>query len=195
MLKKIFFKQQIRFFIYVFGLLLILFFNLEIRNKIKIWKCVNKDIISFYSDANFYFLKKKYNEQFLNLEDFSSILNTLNSMNFLQEEKNMLKEYISNPDFIENKLLKKRLDFISSPISNKMNFSKKNEELEGIDFFELINPIELDLNDLFSLLSIIENSYHQKIPYFIFDLEMERNNTISKQEVWKLNYKLLKRCI
>lgn len=195
MLKKLFSKKQIRFFFYTSCLLLILIFNFKIRRNIKTWKLINQDIISLYSKANCYFLKKKYNEPFINSGDFSSILTTLNSMNFLSQEKQILEEHVSNPNFIENKFLKKRLDFISSPVSNKMTFLKRNLDAKGVISFELTNPIELDLNDFLSVLSVIENSYYQKIPYFISELEINRNQAISKQEVWKLTYKLLKRCI
>lgn len=195
MLKKIFLKKHFKLLSYILGLLLILFFNIEIKNKIYVWKNINKNIRSFYSEANLFFLKKKYNEPFLNPEEFSSIFKTLYSMRFLDEEKNILQTFISNPDFIENKPLKKRLDFILSPTSNKMIFSKKFQECDDDLCFELNNPLELDLDDLLSVLSIIENSYYQKIPYFISELEINRTPTISKQEVWKLNYKLLKRCI
>jgi len=90
--------------------------------------------------------------------DKSFIDNNLENMKFLENEKNILCNLTNHVAFLNNKQIKKRLDFIQSK-KNMLKFAeeklKQNALIKETDETQLY-PIEIDESDLQKILSIIE---------------------------------------
>lgn len=140
-------------------------------------------------------------QQFLDA-DHSYIDKYLESLTLLEPETEALQQVVRGRDLAENETINKRLDLLSGK-GNKIVFSEG--VVESYPYFQdtaetLTHPVEIDIEDLKKILSIVEGV---KIsPYtpppgrpelIILDLKLEKKNVSPNNQVFLLNMKLLKR--
>lgn len=125
----------------------------------------------------------------------------LETLVFLKNEIQNLKQITKDPSFPEMPAIKQRLNFLMK--DNQLSFSEGM--IQKYPYFKetqeiMKHPVELDLNDLHELLSKIENltidQYQPKIKppqLLITDFNIERKICPNKNEVFILTMKILKR--
>jgi hypothetical protein len=126
----------------------------------------------------------------------------LEKLSFLDDEVNNLTAITQDPSFPDTPSIKKRLEFLKGP-ENRLAFTEDTirptpsckETLEVMR-----HPVEINLDDLYKVLSIVENvNISSYVPQanspqlIITDFNLERKKYPSKNEVFVLNMKLLKR--
>lgn len=146
---------------------------------------VNEIIYSHYQKANPHYIEEH-----------------LETLSFLNGEKEKISQLQQLEVFRDHESLKKRLEFLSGK-QNKLIFVEG--AIETYPFYKetilsLAHPIEVDVEDLKKILSRIENlkidSYEPKegCPHFIItEFKLERKAHEGQDEVFKLDMKLLKR--
>ena len=118
--------------------------------------------------------------------------NNLENILFMKNEIDFLQQLRKNPLFAQKESLKRRYEFLTSN-ENKLKFAEENiktsslvKEVDEV----LLNPVQIDQNDLRILLSKIENS-DPIIPtpqLIITHFDLKKENSF-----YTLNLKLLKR--
>jgi hypothetical protein len=126
----------------------------------------------------------------------------LETLSFLDPEIEMLQKLVNNKYYAGDENVKKRLEFLTGP-SNKMLFSEGN--VENFPSFQettasLVHPIEINDKNLQEILSIIEGlkigsfkPLSQQPQLIILDFKLDKKEVYSKNDVFLLNLKLLKR--
>jgi hypothetical protein len=126
----------------------------------------------------------------------------LETLKFLQPEIEGLGKVVENPNFIEDDLTRKRLEFLTSK-QNQLTFSETNVQTSP-SFQEVtessLHPVEVDLNDLKKILTLVEgrevdgNIVPPNKPQLIFlEFKLEKKSVRDNSQVFELNTKLLKR--
>jgi hypothetical protein len=120
----------------------------------------------------------------------------IESLCFLNQEKNQLKGWLSHPAISNKDKLSRRVHFLENG-ENRLSFSEETMEKQRY-------PIEIDPTDLQKLLSIIEesSSEEKRIDYrpskgrpqlLICNFSMTKKNTPLQNEVFEITMDLLKR--
>jgi|GEM_PF-2569948 len=109
---------------------------------------------------------------------------------FLQKEKKELREHIASNAFFGNKELESRFAAIANE-QNRLLF--KEDSIETTPFLQESlytqkNPIEVDNDDLVTLLTAIEGG-----GLLIPDFSMKRKSVANDREVFQVNMQLIKR--
>lgn len=126
----------------------------------------------------------------------------LESLSFLQKEKEALEKIIQSEHFSGNERVQERYAFISGK-NNRLSFTESNALSEnGIQEITeiLAHPVELDADDLKEVLARIEGrSIEDHIApahapqLIVTDFQIEKKKTPHKNEVFEMNLKLIKR--
>lgn len=122
----------------------------------------------------------------------------LEQLTFLQSEIKHLKNSVENP----SPPLHQRLEFLLGE-RNKISFLEKSLQTSP-SFKETVestqHPVEIDLSDLYQVLTTIENSNIQGHPApphrpqtFFLEFKLERKQFSNKNEVFLLDMQVLKR--
>jgi hypothetical protein len=126
----------------------------------------------------------------------------LETLTFMEPEIESLQKLVNNRYFAGDETVKKRLDFLTGP-SNSLLLSEGN--VQAYPFFQettssLIHPIELNIDDLKKLLTVVEGvpigEYEppQDRPQMIVtDFKLDKKVASENNEVFILNMKILKR--
>ena len=126
----------------------------------------------------------------------------LETLSFLEQEIESLKQALDNPNFPADETLKKRIDFLSHN-ENKLMFTEG--VVQSTPLFQevtetLTHPVEINVLDIQKLLCRIEGvSINGCMPppnrpqFIILDFKIDKKNTPNNNEVFSLNLKLLKR--
>jgi hypothetical protein len=146
---------------------------------------LNRRIRANYAAADRFYIDKK-----------------IESLSFLQPEIHKLEQSIEQEDVGENEAVIQRLDYLKSP-ENQIRFSEGAvASYEGVQDTpeKMQGPVQLNLDDLQKLLSIIQG---EKIgPHevsgnppllLIQDFRLERKTVVGDHEVMSLLLKLIKR--
>ncbi|MCB1113603.1 MAG: hypothetical protein KDK62_02485 [Chlamydiia bacterium] len=145
----------------------------------------NKNLQNFYKDADSFFIDKH-----------------LESLTFLEPEIDSLQKLSSQKNVPEDESVRRRLDKLTGP-DNALNFTEGVVQNYGA-FQEttetLARPVEVNLNDLYKILTRIEgvSISGETVPegrpqLIILDFRMEKKKNLDKNEAYQLNMKLLKR--
>lgn len=157
-----------------------------------------------------YLAKSKESKQLLNRsvrEHFKEkeryyIDKSLEPLKFLQPEIKSLQTLMNNKNFAGDEKVKQRLDYLTGQ-DNKFILTEGN--IQTYPYFQeviasLIKPVELNVDDLKKVLSLIEGveippyTPPQDRPQLIItEFKIERKEATKKNEVYQLNLKLLKR--
>lgn len=126
----------------------------------------------------------------------------LETLKFLQPEIEGLHKLESNKNYAGDENVKLRLDFLTGN-ANTLQFSEGN--VQSFQYVQeisdtLVHPVEVNVSDLKKILSLIEgvnippNSPPADRPQLIIlDFRIDKKEINSKNEVYTLNLKLLKR--
>jgi hypothetical protein len=126
----------------------------------------------------------------------------LETLKFLEPEREDLKKLTVNPNYIDDEATNKRLEFLSGK-QNNLTFTESN--VQSTPFFTevtetLLHPVEINVSDLKKILTLIEGkeigefkTAPQRPQLQILDLKLEKKNIRENNEVFDLNMKLLKR--
>lgn len=126
----------------------------------------------------------------------------LESQTFLSPEIESLQKLVNNRYFAGDESVRKRLDYITSQ-KNSLLFSESN--VQTYPFFQettasLVHPIEININDLKRILSLVEgrtigtNKPGPNRPQMIIlDFKIDKKEASENNEVLLLNMKILKR--
>lgn len=126
----------------------------------------------------------------------------LETLTFLKPEIESLQKLVNNKYFAGDETVKRRLDFLTGK-DNKLLFAESN--VQTYPFFQettasLVHPIEINVNDLKQILSLIEGvPIGPFIPalnrpqLIIVDFKFDKKEATSKNDVFILNMKILKR--
>jgi hypothetical protein len=148
-------------------------------------QAANKATKEHFKDADHFYIDK-------NLE----------SLRFLQPEIANLQGITTNPNFTEDEVVRKRLEFLTGP-QNRLSFSEGN--VQTTPYFQevtesLVHPVEVDASDLKQILTLIEDveiGEYQAIPgrpqLIVLDFKLDKKPNGLNNEVFGLNMKLLKR--
>lgn len=124
--------------------------------------------------------------------DESYVENTIESLSFLNCEKERLKPVVSHPAFKEETLTK-RFEFLNNG-KNNLEFLEEQPKKTTLCKETVIKqkrPIEIDKNDLIALLNLIENSEEKKPQLLIQHIALEKNkenNFIIKMDLLKREF-------
>jgi len=126
----------------------------------------------------------------------------LETLKFLEPEIEGLHKLESNKNYAGDENVKQRLDFLTGN-ANTLQFSEGN--VQSFQYVQeisdtLVHPVEVNVSDLKKILSLIEgvdippNSPPADRPQLIIlDFRIDKKEINSKNEVYTLNLKLLKR--
>lgn len=127
----------------------------------------------------------------------------LETLTFLEPEIESMKRLLDNPNYPDDDLVKKRIEQLSGP-ANSMIFTEG--VVQSTPLFQevtetLVHPVEVDVNDLKTILCRIEGTPlggtctppPNRPQIIITDFKIERNTVSDKNEIYQLNLKLLKR--
>ena len=148
-------------------------------------QAVNMAVRNHYRDADHFYIDKY-----------------LETLVFLEPEAESLQKIITDKNFPDDELVKKRLEMLTGP-GNSLAFSEGIVQSTPI-FQEttetLVHPVEVNGADLQKILTKIEGvdiGEHTASPnrpqLIILDFKLDRKNITEKNEVFVLNLKLLKR--
>lgn len=144
---------------------------------------INNAVISAFSGADRFYIDKQ-----------------LESMTPLAQEVEILEKIAKQTNFTDNDLILQRLQTLKQKNrlvfaeSNVQNFPRFTETQET-----LINPVEIDLNDLQRILALVEgveingNSATDRPLLIISDLRLEKKESRPDSDTFLLNMKLIKR--
>ncbi|MCB1149556.1 MAG: hypothetical protein KDK48_05260 [Chlamydiia bacterium] len=144
---------------------------------------INNAVISAFSGADRFYIDKQ-----------------LESMTPLAQEVEILEKIAKQTNFTDNDLILQRLQTLKQKNrlvfaeSNVQNFPRFTETQET-----LINPVEIDLNDLERILALVEgveingNSATDRPLLIISDLRLEKKESRPDSDTFLLNMKLIKR--
>lgn len=145
--------------------------------------------------------KKRNKEQFL--RRYSSytpyfINQYIESLNFLDKEKQELITLLNHPAVLNKKILKERLSFLSGETNRllfaeeKVRSSTKIKETEE----KQRHPVQVDEKDLEKLLSLIEDVSSEPLnsPQLIIrNFQLKKKETSLRNEIFEVEMELLKR--
>ncbi len=126
----------------------------------------------------------------------------LESLTFLQPETESLQKLVNNRYFAGDESVRKRLEHLTGP-GNSLLFSESN--VQAYPLFQettasLVHPVEVNIDDLKKILSIIEGKkigdYEpgpNRPQMIILDFKMDKKEASANNEVLLLNMKILKR--
>ncbi len=120
---------------------------------------------------------------------------SLSHFKLLKKEKESLDTLLKNPAFIGSDEIEQRYHFLSSE-KNRFRFSPSLPILqEGIQETEepLSHPVEVDGKDLKEILYLIETKHPLQPQLLITDLQIQRKKNLFENEVFDLDFKILKR--
>lgn len=148
-------------------------------------QAVNMAVRNHYRDADHFYIDKY-----------------LETLTFLEPEVESLQKIMTDKNFPDDDLVKKRLETLTGP-GNSMAFSEGVVHSSPI-FQEttetLVHPVEINSSDLQKVLAKIEGveigthvSGPNRPQLVILDFKLDRKNLSEKNEVFVLNLKLLKR--
>ena len=145
--------------------------------------------------------KKRRKEQFLNRfseADPYFINKKIESLAFLETEKENLKILIQHPALPNKKLLKERFAFLSGE-ENRLAFSEENirssTKIKETDEKQR-HPVQVDEKDLKKLFSLIEDVSINPFPspqLIIRNFKLKKRETLLQNEVFEVEMELLKR--
>lgn len=126
----------------------------------------------------------------------------LETLHFLKPEVEALKKVIENPNFIEDELTRKRLEFLTGK-QNQLVFTESNVQTHP--FFQevtetMLHPIEVSQTDLEQILTLIEGrdigafkAPADRPQLIILNFKIDKKSIREKSEVYELSMKVLKR--
>lgn len=126
----------------------------------------------------------------------------LESMTFLKPEIDALKRIANNKNFSGDLSVTKRLEYLTGP-DNRLSFAegaiKTTPQLQEVKE-SLVRPVEVNADDLREILSKIEGveigdtlTAPNRPLILITDFKLDKKSISSKNEVYTLNFKLIKR--
>lgn len=148
-------------------------------------QATNMAVRSHFKDADHFYIDKQ-----------------LETLSFLEPEVESLQKILQGKTFIDDELVRKRLDLLTGT-GNSMVFSEG--VVESTPFFQettetLVHPVEVNGKDLQKILSRIEGieigeytPSPNRPQLIILDFKLDRKASNEKNEVFLLNLKLLKR--
>lgn len=145
----------------------------------------NITVINHFKDADHFYIDKY-----------------LEVLSFLEPEVEALQKIVQHKNFTDDESIKKRLEFLTGT-GNSLRFSEGVVQTHP-QFQEttetLIHPVEVDLQDIQKMLSLIEGipigdfeAAKNRPQLVILDFKLEKKKALDKNEVFLLNMKLLKR--
>ncbi|KPK33206.1 MAG: hypothetical protein AMS24_01810 [Chlamydiae bacterium SM23_39] len=159
--KKLFIKKNFYFFL-LFSFIPILTSTLILGIKIKKIKSLEKQFERVYDKATkSYFSRKIKKNFFKKYQKFDPyfVTNNIESLIFMNDNKNKIKIILTHPAFASSKKLKKRRSFLEGG-QNKL-FFKENKTSSCLNFKESIeqqqNEIEVERDDIKRILAILED--------------------------------------
>lgn len=182
-------------------LLIFFFFNssFALRNRVE-----NELTAALFRAKNFE-LRQAVNlavkKQFLEADHFY-IDKNLETLTLLKPEIELLQQLTKGRHLAENEAINKRIEFLTGK-SNKLAFSEG--VVQSYPYFKettetLIHPVEININDLHEILSLIEGvkiEPFEPLPdrpqLIILDFKLDKKNVSPNNQVFSLNLKLLKR--
>lgn len=126
----------------------------------------------------------------------------LEKLHLLETEIEALKKISQNPNFADNELVRKRLEFLTGP-QNRISFTES--AVQSTPQFQevveqLAHPVEVNQNDLKRILNLVEGvDFSNSKPIvdrpqlILLELKLDKKSSADKNEVYVLNMKLLKR--
>jgi hypothetical protein len=126
----------------------------------------------------------------------------LETLTFLEPEIDHLHKLVNNPNFAEDEVVKKRLEFLTGP-ANSMIFSEgvvQSHPLFQETTETLVHPVEVNNSNIQQILSHVEGieigafsppSHNPQL--IILDFKLDKKSLNEKNDVFLLNMKLLKR--
>lgn len=198
-------QQRLILYILILGLLPLFFVASQVWSKMNAFEETQATVRMIYSKA--LVLEKK---QTANLSvknhyreaDHFYIDKHLETLSFLNPEVESLQKIASSQSFMDDDVVKKRLEFLTGP-ANTLIFTEG--VVQSYAFFQetmesLVHPVEVNAQDLQKILVLIEGV---EIPPFkptpnrpqllITDIKLDKKSLQDKNEVYTLNLKLLKR--
>ena len=146
----------------------------------------NMAVRSYFRDADHFYIDKH-----------------LETLTFLEPEIDSMRKLLNNPDYPDDDLVKKRIEHLSGP-ANSMIFTEG--VVQSTPLFQevtetLVHPVEVDVNDLKTILCRIEGvplggtcvPIPNRPQLIITDFKIDRTTVSEKNEIYQLNLKLLKR--
>lgn len=145
----------------------------------------NKKVRAYFKDIDHFYIDKE-----------------LESLSFLEPEIEVLQKIVSQKNFPDDEVIKKRLEFLSGS-GNHLVFNEGVVQNYG-PFQEVLetqaHPVEINLNDLKKILSRIEgieigeNEILRNRPQLlVLDFKLDKKTSPDKNETYQLSMKLLKR--
>lgn len=145
----------------------------------------NSQVRAYFRDADHFYIDKH-----------------LETLTFLEPEIESMKKLLNNPNYPDDDVVKKRIDQLSGP-GNSMIFTEG--VVQSTPLFQevtetLVHPVEVDVNDLKTILCRIEGiplgpcmPPPNRPQLIITEFKIDRNAVSDKNEIYQLNLKLLKR--
>jgi len=144
-------------------------------------------------------------EQFQNADHFY-IDKQLETLNFLEQEAELLQKIAASSSFVNDERIKKRLEFLTkteSKSGNQLVFTEgvvQKSPLFHETVESMMHPVEVNVKNLQEILAKIEGikmagvELNSKPPQLLItDFRLERKSVGEDHEVFQLNLKLLKR--
>lgn len=126
----------------------------------------------------------------------------LETLQFLKPELEELQKLTANPNYIEDEVTRKRLEFLTGK-QNHLVFTESHVQTTPffVEMIEtLVHPVEINVADLKNILALIEGrpigefqTALQRPQLQILDFKLEKKTIREGNEVFDLNMKLLKR--
>lgn len=126
----------------------------------------------------------------------------LEKLHLLEPEAEALKKISENPNFADNEIVRKRLEFLSGP-QNHISFTESGVQTTP-QFQEVVevlaHPVEVNQGDIRKILSLIEGvefssakPVADKPQLILLEFKLDKKSSTDKNETFTLNMKLLKR--
>lgn len=189
-----------RLLIYLFILMLLpsLLAGAYFTRKYREWELLKEEIQKITLLSENYYRKQALNlavQTAFKEADSLYLEKKVESLCFLNHEKQALNRILENPSFTGNEEVEKRYAFLEGS-GNRLSFSQESiQNLEGIqESVEKANhSIEIDTADLKELLNRIEGDHPYKPQLIISDLKLSRKVKPEGGEVFDFDLKLIKR--
>jgi len=197
-------QQRLLLYLGLLGLLPVLVFAFLLFTKLENLNQLELQVENLKFAAELKGKKQSSNQalsQAFNESEHHYIDKNLETLIFLNQEAEHLRKVTNDPNFSNNDVIRKRLDFLTSP-QNRLSFVEG--AVQSTPQFQemtetLAHPVEVDGGDVEKILSYVEGvniGSFQAPPgrpqIVILELNLNRKPT-GKSEVFELNMKLLKR--
>ncbi|MBA2727263.1 MAG: hypothetical protein H0U49_03710 [Parachlamydiaceae bacterium] len=126
----------------------------------------------------------------------------LEKLHLLEPETEALKKISENPNFADNEIVRKRLEFLNGPL-NRISFNES--AVQSTPQFQevvelLAHPVEVNQSDIRKILSLVEGveftsakPVTEKPQLILLEFKFDKKSSSDKNEIYVLNMKLLKR--